>query len=98
MTGVDIDKCPSMNLAPVAIPEWHRKDQAISVYECLSCNASKVQNDGERLRHKTKCSGSLLWFFNITKMTQAFQMFWSADSYSFHTDMSYSTRLQISIR
>jgi hypothetical protein len=69
MTGVDIDKCPSMDLAPVAIPEWHRKAQAISVYECLSCNAPKVQNDRERLRHKTKCSGSLLWFFNITKMT-----------------------------
>lgn len=69
MTGVDIDKCLSMNLAPVAIPEWHRKDQAISVYECLSCNASRVQNDSERLRHKTKYSGALLWFFNITKMT-----------------------------
>jgi len=80
MTGVDIDKCLSMNLAPVAIPEWHRKDQAISVYECLSCNASRVQNDSERLRHKTKYSGALLWFFNITKMTSAFQMFHYADS------------------
>jgi len=80
MTGVDIDKCLSMNLAPVAIPEWHRKDQAISVYECLSCNASRVQNDSERLRHKTKYSVALLWFFNITKMTSAFQMFYYADS------------------
>jgi hypothetical protein len=85
MTGADIDKCPSMDLLVVMIPEWQRKDQPITVYEFLRRNASRAQNDTKmlsgtaqndrtRLRHKTKCNGACFWFFNTTKMAHAFVM------------------------
>lgn len=46
MTGVDIDKCPSMNLAPVAIPECTEKNRlsaytSVCVVMVLECEMTE---------------------------------------------------------